>query len=396
MRKVHREYIVLEHIETKNNRVIYRYIVSDKLKPFFCESTEYFIDYQNNGEPIPLESVPEGVLAIPFVTNILPIIWLKDAELIIPELDKDFYESIAEFKRGFVGMYPDADFRGAVTTKILTENRTQKKGKSGMFFSGGLDAWCTLVRHMEERPMLVLLWGSDIPYTERNGWMTLREQVADTAEQLELDLVTVRSTFRKVINEGKLHKEFLPILHDGWWHGVQHGIGIIGHAAPLSYQFSIQTQYIAASFSPEDRVTCASHPSIDNFVRFCGCDVVHDAYITRPEKTKIVVDFKKKTEKKINIHVCWQSTNGKNCCHCEKCYRTIMGLFVEGENPEDYGFTINETTFLDMKKCMEQFDYTETPYVLSYWEALKEIEKHNASFLKEKPYYKKIKWIVDL
>ena len=33
------------------------------------------------------------------------------------------------------------------------------------------------------------------------------------------------------------------------------------------------------------------------------------------------------------------SQEGDNCCMCEKCYRTMAGLWAEGENPENYGFS---------------------------------------------------------
>jgi hypothetical protein len=38
------------------------------------------------------------------------------------------------------------------------------------------------------------------------------------------------------------------------------------------------------------------------------------------------------------LRVCWDSRGGRNCCACEKCYRTIAGLLAEGVDPEKYGF----------------------------------------------------------
>ena len=49
-----------------------------------------------------------------------------------------------------------------------------------------------------------------------------------------------------------------------------------------------------------------------------------------------IVEYSKKTGVKIPLRVCWQSTGGKNCCQCEKCWRTILEIIAEGEKPRDY------------------------------------------------------------
>lgn len=38
-----------------------------------------------------------------------------------------------------------------------------------------------------------------------------------------------------MLDESVLDKDFKLILKDNWWHGIQHGIGLIGHAAPCNF-----------------------------------------------------------------------------------------------------------------------------------------------------------------
>ena len=33
---------------------------------------------------------------------------------------------------------------------------------------------------------------------------------------------------------------------------------------------------------------------------------------------------------------------GSNCCNCEKCWRTISGIYVEGFNPHKFGFEYSD------------------------------------------------------
>ena len=47
-----------------------------------------------------IERVPKNIAVIPFIVNVLPIVWLTDAILEVEELDRTFYNSINRFKQG--------------------------------------------------------------------------------------------------------------------------------------------------------------------------------------------------------------------------------------------------------------------------------------------------------
>ena len=152
------ERIELKQIKKKEGCVCYNFDCSESLNKYFTE-IDFCITY-----PESIEIVPDGVLAIPFVTNTLQIAWLADCELIIPELDRDFYESIPKFLEGFKKMYPEATFAGKLTVGKITDCKPQSSGESATLFSGGLDATTTLLRHIDENPHLISIWGSDVDY----------------------------------------------------------------------------------------------------------------------------------------------------------------------------------------------------------------------------------------
>lgn len=65
------------------------YDITKDLEDFFNMDNKFKVEY---GESI--ENVPKSIAVIPFVSNVLPIIWLTDSKLEIDELDKNYYDSI--------------------------------------------------------------------------------------------------------------------------------------------------------------------------------------------------------------------------------------------------------------------------------------------------------------
>ena len=253
-------------------------------------------------------------------------------------------------------MYPMMNFGGMFTVDLIEDNSMDVQSGVCAFFSGGVDAFNTLTQHISENPTLITLWGADVALEDKKGWNRIKNHLEETCNEFELNYVTVRTSFRDFLSEGVLGA-IVRNSGDGWWHGFQHGIGIICHAAPAMYALGKKTAYFASSFTAYDkgRVTCASDPTIDNYVRFCGCNIVHDGYeFTRQMKIHNITHFSKKSGKKISLRVCWESTGGSNCCSCEKCWRTILGLYAEGVSPENYGFHYSAQQLSAISKKMKR------------------------------------------
>ena len=327
--------ITIETPIISGNTVEYKYVINGEWQDVFRESESFRIEYS-----IDVANVPVEILLIPLLTNVLPISWVCDAEIIVPVCDEDFYNSIPAIKHGYENMYPMLHFSGKMTAKALKRNTVKSERGSAMFFSGGVDAFCTLIRHREEKPTLITLWGADISFEDTAGWIVVKDHLVEVSKLFNVDYVTVKSGFRRFLKEDVLSQQ-VKKSNDGWWHGFQHGIGIIGHAAPVMYAFGKRIVYIASSFTAADKgkVTCASDPSIDNFVRFSGSTVIHDGYeLNRLDKIKIITQFSHESGIKVPLRVCWESKGGSNCCHCEKCWRTILGIYATGTDPKEFGF----------------------------------------------------------
>lgn len=374
--------IILNKVEITANKISYKYTIEGDWKKYFYDINEYSMEYTEN-----IDGTPKSIACIPFITNILPMVWIFDANLIIEEIDKDFYESINKFKEGYIKMYPMLSFKGKFKYKKIVDNSYKATSNVASFYSGGLDATSTLVTHYKEKPMLINLQGSDLNLKYKNVINDVQKFLQDNADNLGLDIVFIKSEFRAMLDEQKLTKMVMPIIHDNYWHALQHGIAIIGHAAPLSYKYKMKTVYIASSFTKEDNVRCASDPTIDNYVKLSSTNVVHDGFsLNRNDKSENIGNFIKKTNKKIKLRVCLDDHRVDNCCNCEKCYRTILGFASKGYEPQIVGFNLNNKFY---KKVERDFKYKIIVEFIPYWKNIQnEFFKHPE--LKED---ERFKWI---
>ncbi len=362
--------VILSKIEISENTIKFGYKIDGEWKKYFNKHNEYKIEYTET-----IKETPLSIACIPFVVNILPMTWIFDAELVLDEIDEGFYRSIKEFKEGYKRMYPMIKFNGKLTYNKLIDNSYNVTDKVAAFYSGGLDASSTVVTHYDERPMLMNLQGSDIDLRYTKVLRDVKDALTSVATNLELDIVFIKSEFRALINEKKINKYIKPIAKDNYWHGFQHGIAIIGHAAPLAYKYKMRNVYIASSFTKGDKASCASDPTIDNFVKLCSTNVVHDGYeFNRNDKSDNIGKFINKTNKKIKLRVCLDDYRVDNCCNCEKCYRTIFGFVSKGYDPKIVGFDVDDKFY---KKVENDFKYkTIVQYVLLWENIQNEFLKH--------------------
>ena len=271
--------VILNKIIVEKNRVEYKYTANGLVKEYLNLDKKFFIEYS-----IDISDVPRSILVITFLCNMLPISWICDAEINVNEVDKDFFDSIKEFEQGYINMYPKINFKGTLIANNIVDNSYIPSHQTASFFSGGVDAFSTLISHAEEKPTLVTLWGSDVKLTDIKGWNIVRKHAIETAKEFNTNNLFIKTSFRLFLKEGELGNLVYKKARDYWWHGFQHGIGLIGHIAPYAYINKLSKVYIASSFTEKDRgkVTCASDPTIDNFVRnfhfsfLIGIDCDHD------------------------------------------------------------------------------------------------------------------------
>lgn len=327
--------IILNKCIINENSIEYDYFVTGDISKYFILSERFIVEYSED-----ISSTPQSIAVIPFLTNFLPISWVTDSQIIVDEIDKSFYENLGKIKDGYINMYPNIKFSGSLLFNKVVDNNWKDDEKTAMFFSGGLDSYFTLIQNIKYSPKLITIWGADIPFDDITGWKSASKHVKNVSKTFNLDYCFIKSPFRRVVDYLSLNNLVEKKSNSEWWHDFQHGIGIIGHAAPVVYKNKLNMVYIASTYSINDKqVSCASYPTIDNNVRIGSCKVIHDGFeYTRQDKVLKVCKYSITTNKKIHLRVCWEVAGGHNCSACEKCIRTIMGIYAEGYNPVDFGF----------------------------------------------------------
>lgn len=292
--------------------------------------------------------VPEGIAVIPFLANVMPMAWLYDADVFVDEVDLAFYQSMADVRGAYARMYPKLKFGGNLIARRPTENFIrQPKAPPLVLYSGGVDALFSLLGNRALRPTLLTIWGSDVFFDDAVGWNKVSGLNGKVAADFGASYDTIRSSFRFFQHYPTLDRLVKPLVGDNWWHGFQHGIGLLGLTAPLAWARKTGTVFISSSYSSKDRqfTCCASHPSIDTALRFFdGACQHYDFTVTRQEKVAYICEESSRRRQDIPLRVCWTSTVGDNCCVCDKCMRTIFAIHAEGADPRRFGFELRDET----------------------------------------------------
>lgn len=330
----------------KGNRYEVAFVVPSALNSYF-KVKSFWIECPDAGE------VPDSIVLVPAVANLLPFAWVFNFSLEVPCLDASFFEAIPKIKQGYIDMLPKLKLGGRLSVKKVVSTAADSPnnhyGSPLLLFSGGADAWCTFVRHVDEKPRLVSIWGADISCSNDSGWERVDNHSCSVAKMFGDDYSYVKSNLKEMINYRQLDNS--PILKEAgyaWWHDIQHGIGLLSLTAPLGYATNACRVYIASSNTEKDKgnYVCASDPTIDNLFVAGHLHGVHDAYeFTRQGKLDEIVRYAEKSLKQINLRVCYHVETGRNCCRCEKCARTILEILAAGGNPEDFGFEYSPWQF---------------------------------------------------
>lgn len=388
IKKKNSNYIKIVDVISINKKLIIKYDVSGSAKCFFENGVSLEIDYEFN-----LSNIPKSILVIPFLSLFLPVAWITKSDIILDEIDESFLNNLEKIRAALNDMYDGNMFKKVKikSNKIIKNDFPLER--SSMFFSGGVDSFDTLCTNYNDNPLLIMIWGSDIWIDDVDGWKTAKKNLDNISRMFNKDKTYIKSNFRRVINEIKLNEVFEKKLGDNWWHGVEHGMALLGHIAPLVPNYNIGCHYMPGTFSEKNTmVKCASYPTIDENFCISNCHVIHDGYCyTRLDKVKNIVKFLKEHKIHVKFRTCYKERSGKmNCSKCEKCYRTIMELVSIGEDPKKYGYEYNEIILENIKQLLIEQKFEHLTSSFNWKEIIDEIRKEK--------YYNKydLSWIKDI
>lgn len=239
----------------------------------------------------------------------------------------------------------------------------ERPGRTGLFFTAGVDSFFTLLHHDETAPAhpesrrqpiddLIYVWGFDIPLREAAAYEAKRTTLARIAAETGKTLVALATNLR----ETGVRQPWGPVMHGP----ALGGVGLL-----LGRRW--RTVLLAASQRHDDAHPWGSTGITDPLfstltTRTQSYGGGHDrfeklAYIAR---SPLVLD---------TLHVCWEERSAGNCGRCEKCFRTLVALDI-------LGIRDRATTF---------------PQSLLDMGRLAEIWKHRPLFVRTFPVYERLR-----
>jgi hypothetical protein len=185
----------------------------------------------------------------------------------------------------------------------------------GLFFSRGVDSWCSLLTLRAEGPQpthLLAVRDIELPRDDDTQAEVLAE-TARIASRFGLSLVVLSTNARDLLD---------PL--DDWTHtngGVLAGCALL--LRPLLAQV-----YVASTLGPSVSTVWGSHPDLDrNWGSETSELVHHQANMDRTDKIAVVARDQTALD---TLLVCWEGGGARNCGRCAKCLRTMTGLHING------------------------------------------------------------------
>lgn len=338
------------YVHEDGRTIKYDYTCSSIIKKYFKE-TPFYVTYDIN-----VSSVPIGILNVPIVSSLLPISWFAGFDIKVNELDKVFYQQVLKLKEQFAEYHPIIKTKKSnLIVKHLSESSKLNSSKKAMLYSGGVDAYATLLRHFEEVPDLITIKGVDMELSDEAQWKGLLNYNNDTEAIQQNAKYYIESNLRDFISF-----EVNRLITGFDWYGtIQHGLAITCLTAPLAYLNGYSVVYIASSFDRKEGyefVNWGSLPEIDNLIKFNNTNIYHDGIeITRQEKVNYIVDWAVFNKRDVHLRVCYLAKKQDlNCGHCSKCLMTIFAILNTNKNPNDFGFQVDVGVFKMLKDLLKQ------------------------------------------
>lgn len=309
-------------------------------KKFIPREGFFFAEYCHD-----ISDCPDAILIIPVLANLLPAAWLGGFDVWVDEVDSKFYKSMANARLVWAEKHKIKK-PGLLIPKKITRLPSRAPSKKAVLYSGGLDAAITLLRHEHTKPLLILIHGADIKLNNPSDWEVAVNHARKNARQKNLHLVTIKSNFREFLWFEIMERK---IISRNWWGRVQHGMGLLGLCAPLSWTYKIGEIFIASSFKNFDG-DWGSTQRTDEFMIWGDSFSTHDAgKYGRQEKADLFA--REEPSQRLSLRVCWE-LSGTNCGECEKCLRTAINLALAGIDPVSVDVPFNQDTYPKVIKML--------------------------------------------
>lgn len=193
----------------------------------------------------------------------------------------------------------------------------------GVFFSGGVDSFYTLLKHQEEITKIIFVHGFDIWLDDYAFRDRVAKELREVARELQKPMIEVETNLREISDR---YVDWVDYF----------GCGFASIALLLSPQF--KKIYIASSESYAHLDPCGSHPLLDPLwsteyleIVHDGCEANRNEKVARIAQNDIVLKSLRVCYENLHVRGHYEDReNTYNCGCCEKCLRTMISLHAVG------------------------------------------------------------------
>ncbi len=202
-----------------------------------------------------------------------------------------------------------------IENAIPVEKDNPTENRVGVFFSGGVDSFYTLLRNRDDITDIIFVHGFDLRLDETGLREKTAGMVRDVGANLGKNVIEIETNLR----------EFLDHFVNWLSLGFGPALTSVGHLlAPFFKKLFISAGYTYANMEP-----CGSHVLLDPLWSSDSLEFVHyGAEASRVDKVAFISSFDVALQ---SLRVCTVKADGAyNCGECIKCLRTMINLYVVG------------------------------------------------------------------
>ncbi len=377
---------------TVNKNEIHITINKDFRKKYLV--SDFFAQYD---EDIDLTKLDYSIQIMPCIMNLVSLIWISGREYYIESMDEELYHSLETVKEVFRRMCKRTHWNGHLIPRKLVKNTftpvPDSKERMALLFSGGLDSTASSLFHKEKKQLLVTVWGHwDLPLHDKKLWAIRKSQLEDFGRQYGHENSFIKSNYYSFLNRKVL--DHLSSEITSWRIFTVEGIGWAGLVAPVMLLRGYPVLRHGSTITWDYNYPAAANPFIDDNIKFSGVQLKHDLFdMNRLEKCEFIANLcKKEGLPHPFIRVCEEKIVG-NCCHCQKCIRTMIELVIIGEDPKNYGFKKDPESILRKSQQFMQHHSTGSTTVWHFMHMQKKLQE---KLKKGHTIPENLKWILSI
>lgn len=284
---------------------------------FSIGKKSYDVYFESNQIPLKL---PDETL---FAASLLPA--MKTGIPLAPlHIDRQLYQSVSEIM-DIYRLWVEGLNRIDSSAIVPVDRDTSSGTQTGVFFSGGVDSFFTLMKNLDEVDTVIFVHGFDVHLEDITHRQRVSKQVHRVANQLGKNVIEIETNLKSMLDN------FLPWR---WAHGA--ALASVAHLLTPVFK----RIYLASTYSYDALLPHGSHPLLDPLWSSSNLQIAHHGCgARRSEKIMYLADYDIVLK---NLRVCYKNLEYSehnrnweyNCGKCAKCIRTMIALQIAGKFDE--------------------------------------------------------------